>query len=89
MLLLRLTGVVIVKRFSGRSVRIVEELNYADNQTYQWYSGYQTLNIAPLQVFSAAEYPNSSGSGCCIDFCVLRSYKIVVKKPLLILCSVS
>jgi hypothetical protein len=32
----------------------VEEL---DNQTYQWYSGYQTLNIAPSQIFSAAEYP--------------------------------
>jgi hypothetical protein len=21
----------------------VQELNYADNQTFQWYSGYQTL----------------------------------------------
>lgn len=23
----------------------------------QWYSGYQTLNIAPSQTFTAAEYP--------------------------------
>ena len=27
------------------------------NQTFQWYSGYQALNIAPSQVFTAAEFP--------------------------------
>lgn len=32
----------------------VTELN---NQTFQWYSGYSTLNIAPSQVFTAAEFP--------------------------------
>ncbi|HEV7237386.1 MAG TPA: phage major capsid protein [Ktedonobacteraceae bacterium] len=54
--LLRLSKRGNVKTFSGGRT-IVQELNYADNQTYQWYSGYQTLNIAPSQVFSAAEYP--------------------------------
>jgi len=28
-----------------------------NNQTFQWYSGYQTLNINPSQVFTAAEFP--------------------------------
>jgi hypothetical protein len=54
--LLRLSRRGNVKTFSGGRT-IVQELNYADNQTYQWYSGYQTLNIAPSQVFTAAEYP--------------------------------
>src|ERR1700744_1846390 len=54
--LLRLSKRGNVKTFSGGRT-IVQELNYADNQTYQWYSGYQTLNIAPSQVFSAAEFP--------------------------------
>lgn len=54
--LLRLTRRGNLKSFSGGRT-IVQELNYADNQTFQWYSGYQTLNIAPSQVFSAAEYP--------------------------------
>jgi len=54
--LLRLTKRGNLKTFSGGRT-IVQELNYADNQTFQWYSGYQTLNIAPSQVFSAAEYP--------------------------------
>jgi len=54
--LLRLTRRGNLKTFSGGRT-IVQELNYADNQTFQWYSGYQTLNIAPSQVFSAAEYP--------------------------------
>ncbi len=54
--LLRLTRRGNLKTFSGGRT-IVQELNYADNQTFQWYSGYQSLNIAPSQVFSAAEYP--------------------------------
>ncbi len=54
--LLRLSRKGNVKTFSGGRT-IVQELNYADNQTYQWYSGYQTLNISPSQVFSAAEFP--------------------------------
>lgn len=45
-----------IKTFSGGRT-IVQELNYANNQTFQWYSGYQVLNIAPSQTFSASEYP--------------------------------
>lgn len=45
-----------IKTFSGGRT-IVQELNYANNQTFQYYSGYQVLNIAPSQTFSAAEYP--------------------------------
>ena len=45
-----------IKTWTGGRT-IVEELAYADNSTFQWYSGYQTLNIAPSQVMTAAEYP--------------------------------
>jgi len=55
-LLARLSKRGKIKTFSGGRT-IVQELNYANNQTFQWYSGYQVLNIAPSQTFSAAEYP--------------------------------
>lgn len=35
---------------------IVQELEYADNSTYKRYSGYETLNISPSDVFTAAEF---------------------------------
>src|SRR5210317_2027466 len=35
---------------------IVEELEYAENSTFQFYSGYEVLNISPSDVFTAAEY---------------------------------
>lgn len=35
---------------------IIIPLEYAENSTYKRYSGYETLNIAPSEVFSAAEY---------------------------------
>lgn len=35
---------------------LVEELEYANNSTYQRYSGYDTLNISASDVFTAAEY---------------------------------
>jgi len=38
----------------GRS--IVEELEYAENTTFKYYSGYETLDISPSDVISAAEY---------------------------------
>lgn len=44
------------KYFSGGRT-IVRELAYLNNQTYQRYSGYQTLNISPSPAFSAAEFP--------------------------------
>ncbi|UGQ44968.1 phage major capsid protein [Massilia endophytica] len=35
---------------------IVQELEYAENSTYKRYSGYETLNIQPSDVFTAAEF---------------------------------
>jgi hypothetical protein len=35
---------------------IVQELEYAENATFQWYSGYEVLNISPSDVFTAAEF---------------------------------
>ncbi len=35
---------------------IVQEIEYAENSTYKRYSGYETLNISPSDVFTAAEY---------------------------------
>lgn len=36
--------------------KIIQELEFAENGTFGWYSGYDTLNISPSEVFSAAEY---------------------------------
>lgn len=35
---------------------LVAELEYAENSTYTRYTGYETLNISPSDVFTAAEY---------------------------------
>lgn len=35
---------------------ILQELEYAENSTYQRYSGYQVLDISPSDVISAAEF---------------------------------
>jgi hypothetical protein len=35
---------------------IVEELEYAENATFQYYSGYEILDVSPSDVFSAAEF---------------------------------
>lgn len=35
---------------------IVRPLDYAENATFQWYSGYEVLNISPSDVISAAEF---------------------------------
>lgn len=53
---LRLNSRGNVRPFSGGR-NITVELEYANNLTYQRYSGYQTLNITPSPAFSAAEYP--------------------------------
>lgn len=55
-LLARLNKKGKIKTFSGGRT-IVQELDYANNSTFTWYSGYQTININPSQVFSAAEFP--------------------------------
>lgn len=44
-----------VKPVSGGRT-IVQELEYAENVTYQRYSGYEVLNISPSDVFTAAEF---------------------------------
>lgn len=44
-----------VKPVSGGRT-IVQELDYADNVTFQRYSGYEVLNISPSDVFTAAEF---------------------------------
>lgn len=41
--------------FSGGRT-IVDEIEYAENGTFQWFSGYEQLNIAPSDVITAAEY---------------------------------
>ena len=35
---------------------IVEELDYAENSTFKYYSGYEVLDISPSDVISAAEF---------------------------------
>ncbi|KGM35711.1 phage major capsid protein [Inquilinus limosus] len=35
---------------------LVEELEYAENGTFQYYSGYELLDVSPSDVFSAAEF---------------------------------
>lgn len=44
-----------VKPLSGGRT-IVRELAYSENSTYQRYSGYETLNVSPSDVLSAAEF---------------------------------
>lgn len=36
--------------------KIYQELEYGENGTFGWYSGYDPLNIAPSEVFTAAEF---------------------------------
>lgn len=36
--------------------RIIQEIEFAENGTFGWYSGYDPLNITPSEVFSAAEF---------------------------------
>lgn len=41
------------KPFSGGR-QIMQELEYGENSTFNWYSGYDPLNISPSDVFTAA-----------------------------------
>lgn len=36
--------------------KIIQEIEFGENGSFGWYSGYDTLNISPQEVFSAAEY---------------------------------
>jgi hypothetical protein len=42
------------KAATGRS--IVQELEYAENSTVQYYSGAETLDVSPTETFTAAEF---------------------------------
>jgi hypothetical protein len=55
-LLSRLLSKGHVKTVSGGRA-IIEELEYAENGTFKYYSGYEVLDINPSDVMSAAEYP--------------------------------
>ncbi|MFM2289299.1 MAG: hypothetical protein RL684_2442 [Pseudomonadota bacterium] len=44
-----------VKKVSGGRT-IVQEIEYAQNGTFKRYSGYESLNISPSDVFTAAEF---------------------------------
>jgi len=44
-----------IRTFAG-GTKILEEFAYAENSSFNWYSGYDVLNIRPSQVLSAAEY---------------------------------
>ena len=35
---------------------IVEEMDYNENATFMWYSGYDQLNVSPSDVITAAEF---------------------------------
>lgn len=43
-------------QMEGGGRTLVEEIEYAENSTFKYYSGYETLNISPSDVFSAAEF---------------------------------
>lgn len=43
------------KPFSGGR-QIIQEIEYGENQTFGWYSGYDPLNISPSEVFTSAVF---------------------------------
>ena len=43
-------------QLEGGGRTLVEELEYAENSTFKYYSGYEVLDISPSDVFSAAEF---------------------------------
>lgn len=54
-----------VRTVSGGDV-IAEELEYAENATALWYSGYETLNINPSDIASAAQFAYKQLAGAVI-----------------------
>jgi len=71
-LLARLNQKGRVRPETGGNV-IIEELEYAENSTFQFYTGYEVLNIDPSDVFTAAEFDwkqanvNVSASGLEVE----------------------
>lgn len=54
-LLLRLKEKGRINTVSGGRT-LVEPLAYAENGNYQWYNGYEVINVSPTDMISAAEY---------------------------------
>lgn len=54
-LLKRLKAKGLEKPISGGRT-ILQELEYAQNSTAMWYSGYESLNVSPSNVFTGAEF---------------------------------
>lgn len=54
-----------IKPVSGGRT-IVQELEYAENGTFKRYSGYESLNISPSDVFTAAEF-NYAQAACAVS----------------------
>lgn len=54
-LLQRLNARGNVDFFNGGS-QIVEELEYAENSTFKWYTGFETIDLQPQEIFSAAQF---------------------------------
>lgn len=54
-LLSRLSKKGKIKMFDGGQA-IVQEIEYSENGTFRRYTGYDTLNITPSDVFTAAQY---------------------------------
>lgn len=55
---------------------ILEEIEYAENQTFRWYSGYEVLDISPSEVFSAAEY-NWKQCAVAVSFSGLEELQVM------------
>lgn len=55
------------KRSISGGRTIVNEIAYAENGTFQFYSGYDTLNVSPSDVFTAAEY-NWKQAACAVSW---------------------
>src|SRR5215468_9345264 len=51
-----------IKTFDG-GTSIWQELEYAQNQTAMFYSGYEVLNVAPSQILSSAQYAIRQAAG--------------------------
>jgi hypothetical protein len=50
-----------IKTFSGGR-EIMQELRYAQNQTFMWYSGYELLNVSLNDTMTAARFPIKQAS---------------------------
>lgn len=54
-----------IRTVSGGDV-IAEELEYAENSSALWYSGYETLNISPSDIATAAQFAYKQLAGAVI-----------------------